>query len=180
MFSKGERVRNLENYVVYLHINKVNGKKYVGITSDNVEKRWGKGYYGNPKFYTDIVEYGWNNFEHIILYEGLEKEQARVIETSLIHYYNTIEEGYNIMEGRIPTEETKKKMSKAHERKVICITTNKIFNSQTEGAEFYNIQQSSISRCCKGKQKYCGKHNGKKLVWKYLEDYLREIEEQRS
>ena len=35
------------NYKVYVHINKVNGKRYYGVTCQKVNRRWknGKGYY---------------------------------------------------------------------------------------------------------------------------------------
>lgn len=60
--------------------------------------------------------------------------------------------------------------------KVICITTMKIFDTIEEGAEYYNCHQSGVSRCCNGKYKSCGKlSDGTKLVWKYLVDYLKEL-----
>ena len=54
--------------------------------------------------------------------------------------------------------------------KVMCVTTNKIFNSIKESAKFYNINSSGdISRCCKGTRKNCGKlEDGTPLAWIYL------------
>jgi hypothetical protein len=55
---------------------------------------------------------------------------------------------------------------------VMCITTNKKFDSIDKAEDFYNIKKNngSISRCCQGKIKYSGKlEDGTKLVWQYLE-----------
>lgn len=54
-----------------------------------------------------------------------------------------------------------------HKTKVICITTNKIFNSIKEAANYYNIKsENGISYCCSYKNKTC---NG--LMWMYLDEY---------
>ena len=59
-------------------------------------------------------------------------------------------------------------------RKVICITTGKIFNSQTEAGNYYNV--SNISRCCKGIYKSSGElPDGIPLKWVYLENYNNEF-----
>lgn len=51
---------------------------------------------------------------------------------------------------------------------VICITTGLTFDSIKEAAEYYGIKTSnSISKCCNGKQKSAGKHNGQKLEWQF-------------
>ena len=81
--------------------------------------------------------------------------------------------------GRHPSEEARKKMSEAKKDKyvgknhpcaksVICITTNRIFLTSKEGAEYYNCNHGNITSCCKGKLKSAGKYNGKKLIWKYI------------
>lgn len=114
-------------YCVYMHRNKLNDKKYIGITKTSVSKRWGKdggGYRNNkqPLFSRAIEKYGWDNFEHIILYDGLSQQDACDKEVELIKKYNTQNPkfGYNIQPGGqlgnygiVFSEESKKKMSEA-------------------------------------------------------------------
>ena len=48
-------------YYVYLHNNKINNKKYVGITKQKPENRWGLNgynYRSSPYFYSAIQKYG--------------------------------------------------------------------------------------------------------------------------
>ena len=108
----------MNNYTVYMHTCP-NGKKYIGITQRNPEQRWarGSGYYSNKHFYNAIKKYGWDNIEHIILFENLTKEEAESKEIKLIKKYksNFNEFGYNIENGGSSigkhSEETKKKIS---------------------------------------------------------------------
>lgn len=79
--------------------------------------------------------------------------------------------------GKKFSEETKKKMSEAHKDKtsysikVICKTTNLIFNSAFEASKFYNVSRSNITQCCKHKRRSAGKlENGEKLIWAYLSE----------
>ena len=106
-------------FTVYCHINKINSKKYVGITKQNPETRWhgGNGYNNSEYFWRAIKKYGWENFEHKILYENLTKEEAEKIEIQLISKWETTNRayGYNIANGGnhigSVSEETKKKIS---------------------------------------------------------------------
>lgn len=77
------------NYYVYIHRNKMNNKIYVGITMQQPKRRWlnGLGYIKNRDFYSDIQKYGWNNFEHKILYENLSMQDACEKESELIQQY---------------------------------------------------------------------------------------------
>lgn len=61
------------------------------------------------------------------------------------------------------------KNPKAH--RVQCSTTGKKFNCIKEATEYYLINSSSISACCRGKRKSAGKHpvTGEKLKWKYID-----------
>jgi group I intron endonuclease len=107
-----------KKYLVYKHTNKVNGLVYIGITSIKPNARWknGKGYIENEYFWEDIEKYGWDGFDHEILYSGLSETQAAVLEVSLIAYYDLTnrEKGYNKSEGGdIVSEETRQKMSES-------------------------------------------------------------------
>ena len=92
-----------DNYCVYIHTNKINGKKYIGLTKQEPEKRWANGkHYANSTYFKNAIEkYGWNNFEHQIYATNLTAEQASKLEIELIKKYNTtnIEYGYNLDSG---------------------------------------------------------------------------------
>lgn len=109
---------NNHNYCVYCHLNKINGKRYIGQTCQKPTRRWksGGGYKEHPYFYRAIQKYGWNNFEHYIIQDGLTKEEANILENLNIIAYNTINSnfGYNLTTGgEQPTfsEETRQKLS---------------------------------------------------------------------
>ena len=55
-------------------------------------------------------------------------------------------------------------------KRILCITTGKIFYGRAEAAKYYGIKSDShIAACCRGSRNYCGKlPNGTKLKWKYL------------
>ena len=97
------------NYCVYIHKNKTNGKVYVGMTN-NVCRRWrNEGIEYKPPtekdcnrpFWNAICKHGWNNFEHKVILENLTKDEACKQEKILIEYYNSRDrnKGYNIAEG---------------------------------------------------------------------------------
>ena len=59
-----------KTHKIYAHINKINGKIYIGQTCLSLESRPGKNgelYLKCPAFGRAILKYGWNNFNHIIL-----------------------------------------------------------------------------------------------------------------
>lgn len=106
---------------VYKHTSPP-GKCYIGITHyNNPNKRWqnGLGYRRNPFFIRAILKYGWDNFEHIILYDKLSREEAVDKEIYLIKYYKNLNISYNITDGgdghngQSVSEETKLKISES-------------------------------------------------------------------
>lgn len=55
---------------------------------------------------------------------------------------------------------------------IYCITTNEVFDCIKDGADKYNLDRSSLAKCCKGKLKSCGKLNGNPMLWTYYDNYL--------
>ena len=75
----------------------------------------------------------------------------------------------NIKDIIIPTKNKYKDTGST--KKVICITTGKIYNSVEEASNDVNRATSGIIRCCRGQYKTCGKlEDGTQLVWQYYED----------
>lgn len=110
-------------YIVYEHKNKINNKRYIGVTSKKPEERWSKkerSYAGNNRFKNSILKYGWDNFEHNVLFEYEDKELAYAKEIELIAFYDTTNcnKGYNRhiggnagFKGQKHSLETRKKIS---------------------------------------------------------------------
>ena len=89
------------NYCVYEHVNKINGKKYIGMTKDP-KSRWrsdGYEYRRCTHFWSAIQKYGWDNFEHTIIRKELTHMEACELEIKLIAEQETIEKGYNLASG---------------------------------------------------------------------------------
>lgn len=113
----------MKNYIVYVHTFP-NNKKYVGITCQNINRRWrnGDGYIGQV-VHDAIIKYGWDNIQHEIIKTGLSKEDAENLEIELIKKYHSLshENGYNVENGGNATknldESTKKKIGDANRGK---------------------------------------------------------------
>jgi group I intron endonuclease len=108
--------------VIYLTINKINNKKYLGKDAQNNPKYLGSGL----DLKKAIKKYGIENFEKIILEVCNNKEELWKREEYWLNYYdvknnkdfyNRTNKAFGSWEGRkfdLVTEETKQKMSMAH------------------------------------------------------------------
>lgn len=107
----------MKDFVVYCH-KLHDGRRYIGITSQKVNRRWrnGDAYYCNSYFYRAIKKYGWDAFEHEILFHDLTEEEAKAKEIELIEKYKTQDRkyGFNRTAGgegvSNPSEETRRKI----------------------------------------------------------------------
>ena len=140
-----------KKFIVYIHKNKINDKVYIGITSNSPMKRWGTNgsqYKQNTHFYNAIQKYGWDNFEHLILFDDLTAQEASDKEVELIaeHKSNDMRFGYNQTSGgeygTEISEETRKKMSNAK----VGITT------WTKGVKFSDEWRRNLSVSHKGRK----------------------------
>lgn len=62
--------------------------------------------------------------------------------------------------------------SKANSKKIICLNTQEVFSSISEGARHYNTYESNISKVLLGERQSAGKHpiTGEKLKWAYVDE----------
>lgn len=114
MKTKNGRTSKAHIFYVYVHTNKINGKRYFGLTCQKKpENRWhgGSAYKQSKHFWNAIQKYGWNNFDHEILASKLTQKEAEDMEQKLIDENKTYdpEYGYNIRygggsHGRMPKE----------------------------------------------------------------------------
>ena len=98
-----------KRYVIYKHISP-SKKYYIGQTCQNCVRRWGTngrnylvlnqtGGFVYSIFANTILKYGWDNFEHLILYSDLTKEEADILEKKLIQEAKELGLSYNVAEG---------------------------------------------------------------------------------
>lgn len=95
------------NFCVYIHTclaeGSSYGKKYVGVTSQAPERRWGNGknYKHCLYFHNAIQKYGWNSFSHEVIASGLSLEDAYALERELISCFKTYDpdNGFNLTRG---------------------------------------------------------------------------------
>ena len=163
----------MENYIVYMHENRINHKKYIGITCQNPNRRWqnGFGYKRNEHFYNAILKYGWDTFNHYILFTDLTKEGAEQKEVELIAKYKTSNRkfGYNLTNGGEcigkHTKETCIKISKQRLGKHLTKETKEKISNAIKGNKnpmFGKVgKDNSISKtviCLETGIEYCGIH----------------------
>ena len=111
-------------YCVYKHTSP-SSKVYIGISGVIPVSRWnyGHGYNKNHHFYNAIKKYGWDNFLHEILFEGLERYEAENLERELIKEYKSYLSNYGYNQdmggtgcGTVSEATRKKQSEKAKER----------------------------------------------------------------
>lgn len=168
------------NYCVYCH-TAPNGKRYVGLTSRDPEKRWKNGYgyrKSNPHFWRAIKRYGWKNIKHEILLSGLNKQQAGEFEKMYICLFNSSDRkcGYNKTfggeTGGKPTKETILKFSGANQwmaKRVEQYSLEgkyiKTFDCVSSAAKTLNVNYASIASCARHDH-----YTAYGYIWAYEDD----------
>lgn len=182
-----------KDFIVYEHKNKINNKRYIGITCQDVKKRWKRGssYSKKSKIYNAIKKYGWDSFEHNILYKNLSQEEAEQKEIELIAKYQTTNSkyGYNIQNGGFHngkfTEETKLKISKAKKGTKMSEIARKHMSESRKGKLHWNYgKKAKIETIDKLKKSHLGHKAWNKGIkreeWLSLENELKLKEKQRK
>lgn len=149
--------------VVYLTINLINKKKYIGKDSNNNPNYLGSGVYLKQA----IKKYGKDNFKKIIIEKVTDISKLNEREEYWINifnayldknYYNLTEKGKGFPKGQKRTK---------HYRRCINqydLDDNfiKEWSSIKEAEEYYKMKVGGISNNCKGKYKSAGG-----FIWRY-------------
>lgn len=154
-----------DNYTVYMHVTPSN-KIYVGLTCKTPRARWNNGnnYSTQLHFYRAIKKYGWDNIEHIIVAEGLSREEAEILEIDLIKYWDTTNQGngYNKSTGGkafsgtgiIPVIQYDLNLNKIKEYKSVDCASKET-----------GVPHPNICKCCRSVRGTAGGY-----VWRYKKD----------
>lgn len=142
--------------IVYMIINKVNDKKYIGISTKSFAERYPHGFraHHNPHLRKSIKKYGHENFEIVLLEKNVKDlETLCKLEQEYIEKYDTCnpDKGYNKSLGglgvRLPhpfTEEHCKKISQTKKK----IGLNTLTRMTPEAIKRRNAK---LSRALRGK-----------------------------
>ena len=155
-------------FTVYMHTSP-NGKRYIGITCQRPVRRWGGngyGYIDNTYFWRAIQKYGWDNFQHEILFEGLTKEEAEQKEIELIAFYDSTNpsKGYNITTGGGYVFNI---MLMPVKQYTLDGTFVKEYECIKDASEETGINKGNISLCCNNERKTTGG-----FIWRFSDDEL--------
>lgn len=162
----------MDDYIVYRYWSP-NNKSYIGQTKQGLDRRAGSNgreYWRNnkcPKFAQAIHKYGWNWFENHreILKANLSYQEACDWEAYYIEYYDSVENGYNILYS--DDINNIKIGNHVPVVSIDCITKEVVtYPSCSAAARTFNISSTSINQCIRGvSQTSVGK------VWVRLSDY---------
>lgn len=127
-----------------------NGRVYIGCTELPMWQRWqnGRGYRSNKELYDDILQYGWVNFEKVVIAEFEDEKLARQTEHLEITRYP---DGYNIYcgsKGYVPTGNPK-----TPPKPVICKETQITYPSAYQASKETGLARNKILEVCNGKRR---------------------------
>lgn len=152
---------------VYLITNRVNGKRYVGITSRNYEVRFrehvNEALNGSKSIlHNAIRKYGPDNFDVILLESGISDENACDKEMYYIKLYNTFytsKIGYNMTLGGMGVvghrhdEVTRKKISEGLKGHKFPSSRNEKIRNAMMNREYKDEWKQALSKCRLGRFK---------------------------
>ena len=165
----------MKTYTVYRLENIVTKKNYIGMTGDAPRKKWGYGYVGKmgDALNNYPLDLCWKKH---IEFQTPNKEQALELESELMKWYDSIENGYNTSpfgSSHIFNEELKNKISESMtgkhnkpQKPVLQFSKDGEFiaeyPSTHEAKRQTGCSQSNICSCCRGERKSTGGY-----IWKY-------------
>ena len=171
----------MKKYKVYKLQNEMNNKIYFGVTSmQNPEDRWNEKYRHNKGLHSDIIKFGLDNFDKVIIKDFDSKKEALLFESELIAKNNTTDSniGYNIFTnkeshkhnkeylkalsnrtsgennprfGKILSEETRRKISESSKGRHPSEETRRKMSKSQKGKILSDETKKKLSNALKGR-----------------------------
>ena len=91
--------------IIYRITNKLDGKTYIGQTRKTLAERIKAHIYGKSRIGKAIVELGINNFDISVIDNAETENELDELEKFWIAFYNSQENGYNVLSGGKPTKD---------------------------------------------------------------------------
>lgn len=139
-----------------MHVNRVNGKKYVGFTSKTMEERWQKhcqaARTSELYFHRAIREHGEEAWDHVVLAFNIEElVRAQDLERKFINEHRSFDPniGYNLTmggDGCVMTPETRQKLSES-------LRGNETLREALRGRAFSEEQRRKIGNFHRGRKR---------------------------
>lgn len=150
--------------IVYKATNKINGKVYIGQTTQDLNRRITQhkslalGKQHDTYFNRSLCKYGVDNFEWEIIDSCYSRDELNSMEIKMIEKYNTCEMGYNITNGGEGYSVCGKRHHMYGKRRPKSVR-DKISNTH-EGVKLSGYHRRRISESKKGKKHHMyGKHH---------------------
>ncbi len=146
---------------LYVHENKINKKKYFGITKNQAFERWeryGSGYKRGTHIRNAFLKYGWDSFNHFVVIDNLTYSEALTYEKAFIALYKTTDRayGYNKDKGgkdfMIRAEVRKKLEEREYIKPVVHMETGIVYSDSNIASYYTGYKASSIRRTCNSKK----------------------------
>jgi hypothetical protein len=164
-------------YSIYKVTNILNGKVYIGFTTNLVQRKHRHKYYALEKqvvnhFYTAIRKHGWENFQWEIIYQSKDKSHClNEMEKYFIEEYKSFSDfedsrGYNMTLGGEGCLGNHKPKTKEHSEKISkSLTGKKLSSEHIANAAFARSKQYTMINPngevvhIKNMSEFCREHN---------------------
>ena len=176
--------------IIYKATNKVNNKVYIGQTKHSLETRKNRHLQLAKKgvkthFYEAIRKYGEDNFEWEIICSAKDKKTLNELETYYITKYNSIKNGYNMVDGGdnnvMDIESVKTHHAEIMQSEIVRKKISKSMKEYRRKHGFSEEHRRKLSESLKGNHNfgtgdtrsigcYCILENGKKLQFHSYRD----------
>lgn len=163
-------MENDKIYTIYKILNEINGKIYIGFTKSFERRMKQHAASKIGKFHNAVIKYGWESFTKEIIYQSKDKDHCLQMEIYFIKEYNSIENGYNILEGgqsreNIPNKKPRKPLTEK-QRKRISEGVNKAYdNNPLLGEKLSKAQKEGI----RSEENYVDPRTGTKLTEEHIQ-----------